>query len=82
MKEFYTNRHQIILNFFNKILCGLRKALNPQHVLFKLLASWQTSLDKGRFNDSILTDLSKTYDCLPHDLLLAKLQIAVLIKKA
>ena len=60
--------------FFNKILCGFRKAHSAQHALVKLLTSWQNSLDRGRFVGSILMDLLKAYDCLPHDLLLAKLQ--------
>ena len=61
--------------FFNDILCGFRKAHSKQHVLFKLLTSWQNSLDGGGYVGSILMDLSKAYDCLPHDLLLAKLQL-------
>ena len=60
--------------FFNEILCGFRKAHSTQHALFKLLTSWQNSLDRDRFVGSILMDLSKAYHCLPHDLLLAKLQ--------
>ena len=60
--------------FFNEILCGFRKAHSTQHALFKLLTSRQNSLDRGGFVGSILMDLSKVYDCLPHDLLLAKLQ--------
>ena len=60
--------------FFNEILRGFRKAHSMQHALFKLLTSWQNSLHRGRFVGSILMDLSKAYDCLPHDLLLAKLQ--------
>ena len=60
--------------FFNEILCGFRKAHSTQHALFKLLTSWQNSLDRDGFVGSILMDLSKAYDCLPHDLLLAKLQ--------
>ena len=55
-------------------MCGFREVHSTQHPLFKLLTSWQNSLDKGGFVSSILMDLSKAYDCLPHDLLLAKLQ--------
>ena len=55
-------------------MCGFRKAQSTQHALFKLLTSWQNSLDRGGFVSSILMDLLKAYDCLPHDLLLAKLQ--------
>ena len=55
-------------------MCGFRKVYCTQHALFKLLTSWQNSLDRGRFVGAILMDLSKDYDCLPHDLLLAKLQ--------
>ena len=60
--------------FVNEILCGFRKEHSKQHALFKFLTSWQNSLDRGGFVGSILMDLSKAYDCLPHDLLLAKLQ--------
>ena len=76
MKKSYINRHQTILNaFFNVILCGFRKAQSTQHVLFKLLALWRKPLDKRGFVGTILMDLSKAYDCLPHDLLLAKLWV-------
>ena len=60
--------------FFNKILCGYRKAPSRQHALFELLTSWQTSLNRGGFVGSILMAFSKAYDCLKHNLLLAKLQ--------
>ena len=45
--------------FFNEILCGFRKAHSTQHALFKLLTSWQNSLDRDRFVGSILMNLSK-----------------------
>ena len=60
--------------FFNKILCGYKKVHNMQHAVFELLTWWQNSLDRSWFVGSTLMDLSKSYDCLPHDLLLAKLQ--------
>ena len=54
-------------------LCGFRKAHSTQHALLKLLQSWQEELDKKGMVAIILMDLSKTYDCIPHDLLIAKL---------
>ena len=48
--------------FLNKLLCGFRKAHSTQHALIKLLQRW------------VLMDLSKAYDCLPHDLIIAKFE--------
>ena len=61
-------------SFFNEILCGFRKAHSTQDALFKLLTSCQNSLDRDGFVGSILMDLSKAYDCLSRNLLLAELQ--------
>ena len=60
-------------NFLNELLCGFCKAHLTQHALFKLLQAWQRELDNSKFIANILMDLSKAYDCLPHDLLIAKL---------
>ena len=38
-----------------------------------LLKNWQKCLDKHGVVGTVLMDLSKAYDCLPYDLLLAKL---------
>ena len=61
-------------SFLSSILCGFRKAYNTQHPLFKLLHSWRKELDQKRFVGTVLMDLSKAYDCIPHDLLIAKLE--------
>ena len=60
-------------NFLNELLCGFRKAHSTQHALFKLLQAWQKELGNSGFIGFIFVDLSKAYDCLPHDLLIAKL---------
>ena len=60
-------------NFFKELLCGFRKAHSTQHALFKLLQAWQKELDNSGFIGTILMDLPKAYECLPHDLLIAKL---------
>ena len=59
--------------FFIEILCGFSKAHSTQQALFKLWVSWQNSIDKQEVVVSVLMDLSKACDSLPHDLLLAKL---------
>ena len=61
-------------SFLNNILCDFRKAHSTQHALLKLLQSWQQVLDNGGSIDTILMDLSKVYDCIPLNLLIAKLE--------
>ena len=70
MKERYTSKPQTNLRLFSMTFC----ANSEKHALFKLLTSWQNSLNRGGFVGPILMDLSKAYDCLKNDLLLAKLQ--------
>jgi hypothetical protein len=68
--------------YLNPILCGFRKKHNTQHALLKLLNSWQKYLDNSGFVVTVLMDLSKAYDCLPHDLIIAKLQAYGFDKKS
>ena len=58
----------------NILLRGFQKVNSTQHALSILLQTWQEKLGKSSFVDGILMDLSKTYDYLLHDLLVAKFE--------
>ena len=54
-------------------LCGFQRGYKTQYALLKLLETCRRNLDNKDFGGIILCDLSKTFDTLPHDLLIAKL---------
>ena len=58
---------------FSKFQCGFRKGFNVQHCLLAMIEKWRKTLDKGGETGAILTDLSKAFDCIDHNLLIAKL---------
>ena len=60
-------------NILSKYQCGFRKNHSAQRCLLALTGNWKCSVDNGKVFGSLLTDLSKAFDCLPHDLF-AKLQ--------
>ena len=41
--------------------------------MISLLEKWRYNIDQGRMFGALLTDLSKALDCLPHDIIIAKL---------
>ena len=53
--------------------CGFRKGFNAQQCLIGMIEKAKRIMDKGGHFSALLTDLSKVLNCLPHDLLIAKL---------
>ena len=75
-KTFEKILHDQILAYFVNILsqnqCDFGKGYSSQHCLIALIEKWKKSLNsKGTFG-ALLTDLCKSFDCIPHELMIAK----------
>ena len=66
-----------IYEYLNKILskwqCSFRQGHSAQHCLLVMAEKWRQWLDNGGVSGALLTDLSITFDCILHGLLVAKL---------
>ena len=59
---------------FHNFLSAFRPAYGCQTTLLRIVEDWKEALDKDMYVGAVLMDLSKAFDCLPHDLLVAKLE--------
>ena len=60
-------------HFLSIFASAYRKMYGTQHVLIRLLEEWREQIDHNKIVETVLLDLSKEFDCIPHDLLIAKL---------
>ena len=67
--------HDSLSNFTDKVLSkfvsAYRKSYSSNHVFLKLIEEWKKSLDDKNIIGAVLMDLSKAFDCIPHDKLRA-----------
>jgi hypothetical protein len=65
------------VTFFDKVfhpsLSAFRSGYGGQTALLQIIEDWKKALDENKFVAAILMDLSKAFDCLPHKLLINKL---------
>ena len=60
---------------FSPFISAYRKSYSTQQILIRLLEGWREKLDKNFIVGAVLMDLSKAFDCIPHDLIIAKLVV-------
>ena len=67
--------HTYFSNFIPQYQCGFCKGYSAQHCLLAMAEK----MKEARYNKTVcaadLTDLSKTFECLLHDVLIAKLHV-------
>ena len=61
-------------NIFSKFQYGFQKCFSTHHCLLLITKKWKEAVDNKKVFGALLTGLSKTFDCISHDLLIAKLQ--------
>ena len=69
----YTQLYDYLDVIFSRNQCGSRKGFSVVNCLLPMIKKWRESLDEGGACGALLTDLSKAFDCLPHELIIAKL---------
>ena len=60
-------------DLLSKYQCGFRQGFENQNCLLSMIEKLRKIRDKKGIFAAVLTDLSKAYDCVSHNLLIAKL---------
>ena len=71
---FYSQMQTYFDDILSKYQCGFRKRFNAQHCLISMIEKWKESVDNGGAFGALMADLSKAFDCLHNELLIAKLE--------
>jgi len=69
----YDEMYTYIETFLSPFLFGYRKKHSTEQCITVMIEAWKKALDSKYNAGSVLTDLSKAFDCLNHKLLIAKL---------
>ena len=69
----YTQLYHYFDVIFSRNQSGFRKGFSVVNCLLPMIEKWRESLDHRSAYGALLTDLSKAFDCLPHELIITKL---------
>ena len=58
--------------YLSPFLCGYRKGYSTQYALLGLIEKWKKMIDNQGYSGAVLMDLSKAFDTINDELLLAK----------
>ena len=72
----------ILIKFYLNISVDFDKGHNAQHCLLVMIEKFRKIRDKKGVSAAVLTDLSKAFDCISHDLLIAKMNAYGVDKKS
>ena len=73
-RELNEQMYEFIDEFLSPFLFAYRPGYGAQYCLLIMIETWKKALDEGKVAGAILTDLSKAFDCISHELLIAKLE--------
>ena len=73
-RAIYTQLMSHFDNIFNPFLSAFRPGYGCNTTLLKIVEDWKASLEKNHYVAAVMMDLSKAFDCLPHNLLVLKLK--------
>ena len=72
----HENLTNYVNTFLSKFIYSIQfnfKSYSTNHVLICWIENWKKSLDKKKIVGAVLMDLSKAFNPIPHDLLIAKM---------
>ena len=68
-------------HLFSPFISTYQKYFSTKQVLIRLLEDWRYKLDNNNVVGAVLIDLSKPFDCIPHDLMMAKVDAYAFIRE-
>ena len=64
----------IIQTLPSNFVSAYRNHYSENNLLISLKENWNENLNNNKIVGAVFTDLTKTFDCIPHDLLIAKME--------